>query len=220
MLVKICGATGAADIEVLAAAGVDFIGLWHGVRGGRAELSADALSSLAAAATQAGPEPVLVTLDAGVGAVRAAVERSGVRWVQLHGYQQPAMVRAIAADVNVVKVLHVRGGECVERGLIRAYERAGVRMFLVDTLSADGRIGSTAVRVEPSAVAEILAATTLPVMLAGGLTADNADQFRSLLPHPRLAGIDVDTGARDDTGRIAPAKVAAIQRGWTAQEVP
>ncbi|WP_436498900.1 hypothetical protein [Actinokineospora sp. HUAS TT18] len=219
MLVKICGATSAADVAALAAAGVDFVGLWHGVRGGHAELSVEALGSLAAAATAAGPEPVLVTLESGVAAVRAAVERSGVRWVQLHGYQQPGMVRALLAacpEVAVLKVLHVRGDECVERGLLPAYERAGVRMFLLDTLGADGRIGSTAVPVDAAVAADVLAAATVPVMLAGGLTADNADRFR---PLPGLAGIDVDTGARDAVGRIDAAKVAAIKRAWTAQTI-
>jgi phosphoribosylanthranilate isomerase len=221
VLVKICGATSVADIAVLAEAGVDLIGLWHGVRGGHAELSATALGSLAAAARAAGPEPVLVTLASGVPAVRAAAELSGVRRVQLHGYQQPGMVRALTTacpDLDVIKVLHVRGGECVERGLIAAYERAGVGMFLVDTLGADGRIGSTAVRIDESAAAEILGVTTVPVLLAGGLTADNVDMFRPLLAHQRLAGIDVDTGARDRAGRIDPVKVAALNRAWTVQE--
>lgn len=214
LLVKICGATDSRDIAALAAAGADFVGLWHGVRGGHAELGADALGSLAAAAA-GGPAPVLVTLGSEVDQVRAAAEAAGLGWVQLHGYQPPAAVRVLAAaGLDVIKVLHVRGGVCVDSALIPAYQRAGARMFLVDSVGADGRIGSTAVPVDRSAALSVLAASDLPVLLAGGITADTVR--RDLLGHPRLAGIDVDTGARDADGRIDAVKVAAIKHAWTA----
>ena len=40
-MLKVCGARTLADIELLAAAGADYVGLWHGVPGGHAELSVE-----------------------------------------------------------------------------------------------------------------------------------------------------------------------------------
>ena len=69
-----------------------------------------------------------------------------MHWVQLHGYQTPGFVRAvkgIAPEVRVIKVLHVRGGACIEERLIGGYEKAGVDVFLFDAVAEDGRVGST-----------------------------------------------------------------------------
>ena len=214
MRVKICGATRIDEIELLAAAGVDFVGLWHGVPGGRTELSLPDLTRLAAACHRI--QPILVTLDSTVDNLTRAVESSGIGWVQLHGYQQPGVVRALKAlGATVVKVLHIRNGECVERALIRAYQRAGVDVFLLDALAADGRIGSTAQTIDPSAAERIAEAGERPIMLAGGLTASNSARYRPLTDHPRFFGIDVDSGARDAHGDIDQRRVTEIRDQWT-----
>jgi phosphoribosylanthranilate isomerase len=213
MRVKICGATRVDEVALLAAAGVDFVGLWHGVPGGRTELELDALTRLAASGTQR-LQPVLVTLDSTVD----ALARTGINWIQLHGYQQPGVVRALKAarpNTTVVKVLHVRDGECVERALIRSYQRAGVDVFLLDALAADGRIGSTAQTIDPSAAERIIELCDRPVMLAGGLTPSNSARYRQLTGHPRFFGIDVDSGARNAEGRIDERRVAEIRNNWT-----
>src|SRR6202040_73489 len=118
-----------------------------GVPGGPADLPFDAWRTLAAAAAATGRlAPVLVTFLKDVEEIRQALERSLVHWVQLHGYPTPGFVGAvkgIAPDVRVIKVLHVRGGACVEARLIGAYEKAGVDVFLFDAVSEDGRVGST-----------------------------------------------------------------------------
>ncbi|HEY4457870.1 MAG TPA: hypothetical protein VGN81_26380 [Pseudonocardiaceae bacterium] len=214
MRVKICGATRVDEVALLAAEDVDFVGLWHGVPGGRTELSLDELSRLAAVAN----EPILVTLMSAVDDLVRVVRQSGIDWVQLHGYQQPGVVRALKAEcpnTTVVKVLHIKGGECVERALIRAYQRAGVDVFLLDALAADGRIGSTAQTIDPAVAERIIELCDLPVMLAGGLTASNSARYRSLVDHPRFFGIDVDSGARDEQGRIDRRRVAEIRNQWT-----
>ncbi|MGH3859193.1 hypothetical protein, partial [Actinokineospora sp.] len=61
MRLKICGATRAADIAVLAQGGADLVGLWCGVPGGHADLPADRFTALAGSAANAGMTPVLVT---------------------------------------------------------------------------------------------------------------------------------------------------------------
>jgi phosphoribosylanthranilate isomerase len=173
MRIKICGATDLTDVKLLAGLGVDLIGLWHGVPNGHADLTMEELSRLAEAARATeGVHPVLVTFLNDIDAIRGAVGESGVRWVQLHGYQAPAVVRAMKAagppGLQVVKVLHVRGQDCIERMLIRSYERAGVDFFLLDAMSEDGRIGSTAQRLDRAVVADLVGRMSRPFFLAGG----------------------------------------------------
>lgn len=218
MLVKICGATGAGEVERLAGAGVDLVGLWHGVRHGHADLTLDTLTRLAAVARDR-PRPVLVTMASEVDVVRDAVTRSGVRWVQLHGFQPPGVVRALRSacpEVTVVKALHVRGGVCVEQALVGAYERSGVDVFLLDAFTEDGRVGSTGQSVDPGAAVAVADRLDRPFLLAGGLTAANVDRYREVVAHPRFLGIDVDSAGRGGDGRIDRDRVVTIRKRWTA----
>ncbi|MEV7780739.1 N-(5'-phosphoribosyl)anthranilate isomerase [Kitasatospora sp. NPDC088351] len=221
MLVKICGATSARDVEVLDTAGADLVGLWHGIPGGRAELSAAELSVLAAAAHRtARLRPVLVTFLNDAGALREAAAGARVRCVQLHGYQSPGMVRALksAADLDVIKVLHVGADTRAERSLIAAYERAGTDLFLLDAVAEDGRIGSTGRQVDRGAVLEIADRISRPFLLAGGISAGNREGYRAVVEHPLFLGIDVDTAARDPAGRLRADRVTAVRRGWRAPD--
>jgi len=111
--------------------------------------------------------------------LREALEGSGVHWVQLHGYQTPGVVRAvkeISPDIRVLKVLHVRGDDCVEAPLIGSYEKAGVDVFLFDAVAKDGRVGSTGETLDPAVVASLAEQISRPFLLAGGLSDDNRDE--------------------------------------------
>ncbi|MFJ4781424.1 N-(5'-phosphoribosyl)anthranilate isomerase [Streptomyces sp. NPDC088762] len=219
-LLKVCGATAPQDIEAAAAAGADCVGLWHGVPGGPSELDQDGLAALAAAARSAGLLPVLVTFLADAGELAAIVRRTGAGWVQLHAYQPPTVVRALRealpAEVGIVKVLHVEeGGSCVERPLIGAYDRAGTDLFLLDTATGDGRIGSTGAALDPDRVTALLPRLTRPFLLAGGLTPANRPAYEEVVRHPLFRGVDVDTAARDGaTGAFGVPQIAALARAW------
>jgi len=217
--VKICGATRPADIDLLADAGVDLVGLWHGVPGGHAELGSGRLAALAHAVAGTRLRPVLVTVQTTAAAVRRVMSAAGLSWVQLHGYQPPGTVHALKAadgDLRVIKVLHVRDGCCLERPLIRAYERAGTDYFLLDSVTEDGWLGSTAQALDVTVVLALADLIRRPFLLAGGITADRAAQLREVSGHPRFLGVDVDTGARDGEGRFDGERVRAIRRAWTS----
>ncbi|HEV7758700.1 MAG TPA: hypothetical protein VGO78_06910 [Acidimicrobiales bacterium] len=223
-IVKICGATSGRDVALLAASGADLVGMWHGVPGGHADLSVQQLSAVAAAAHRfGGVEPVLVTFLHDASAVLSVVRRTGVRWVQLHGYQRPAMVHALKAaprlDLTVVKVLHVKDGRCLERPFIGAYERAGTDCFLLDAATDDGRVGSTGQQLPAAAVAELADLVSVPFLLAGGISADNRTDYDTVLDHPRFLGIDVDTAARDDQGSFHGGRIRALRRHWYEDSV-
>jgi phosphoribosylanthranilate isomerase len=218
-MLKVCGARTRDDIELLAAAGADFVGLWHGVPGGHADLSVAEATELADAARDTRRlRPVLVTFSGDVDLLAGALERTGIRWLQLHAYQSPAVVRGLRArfphDLTIVKVVHLADGHCVERPLIRAYERAGTDIFLLDRVTADGRIGSTGQQLREAEIAELVPLFTRPFVLAGGISADNRADYDGVVDHPRFYGIDVDSAARDEGGRFRPAFVAQLRQGW------
>ena len=216
--IKVCGIVERSELDALAAQSVDFVGLWWGVPGGPHDLPVDQWRALAAAAAATGRlTPVLVTFAKNADAVGETLAGSPVRWVQLHGYPTPGFVRAlkrIAPEVRVIKVLHVRGGECVEASLIGAYERAGVDLHLFDTVTADGRVGSTGEPLDATVVAGVADQLTRPFLLAGGISAGNRHAYAALAAHPCFLGIDVDTNARGPDGRISSENVKAIARAW------
>lgn len=215
---KVCGITDLTEVDLLAGELVDFAGLWYGVPGGPHDLRLDTWRALASATAATGSvTPVLVTFLKDVDTVREALETSGVHWVQLHGYPTPGFVRALKAlgpDVRVIKVLHLKGGKCVEERLIGAYEKAGVDIFLFDVVSDDGRVGSTGQAIDPDLVASLAAGIGRPFLLAGGISARNRDDYASVAANPLFLGVDVDTNARDAAGRIDAANVAAIRAAW------
>jgi phosphoribosylanthranilate isomerase len=218
----VCGIVEPAELDVLAAHQVDWVGLWLGVPGGPHDLPPERWRELAqrAAATEAGPAPVLVTFTKDIEVLREALTAAPVEWVQLHGYPTPGFVRkvkAVGPEVKVIKVLHVRGGECVEASLIGSYEKAGVDVFLFDTVSEDGRVGSTGLSLDADVVAGLVDRLTKPFLLAGGISAENRARYEQLTKHPLFLGIDVDTNARGEDGRIDSGNVEAIARAWRTE---
>jgi phosphoribosylanthranilate isomerase len=216
--VKVCGITEPAEIDVLASRDVDFVGLWYGVPGGPADLELSDWRELGAAAAATDHlAPVLVTFLKDSDALREALEGSGVQWVQLHGYQTPGVVRAvkeISPEIRVLKVLHVRGDDCVEAPLIGSYEKAGVDVFLFDAVAEDGRVGSTGETLDPAVVASLAERISKPFLLAGGLSDDNRGEYEELTRHPHFMGIDVDTNARGADGKVSGERVEAILGAW------
>jgi len=215
--VKVCGIVDPAEIDVLSARRVDFVGLWWGVPGGPHDLERDRWRTLAQAAAAKRLAPVLVTFAKDAGELRQTLDGAPVYWVQLHGYPTPGTVRkvkAIGDDVSVIKVLHIRDGECVEASLIGSYEKAGTDVFLFDVVTEDGRVGSTGQSLDPAAVAPLLEKMSRPFLLAGGISDANRADYESLAAHPLFLGIDVDTNARDAGGALSAERIGAITQAW------
>jgi phosphoribosylanthranilate isomerase len=216
--VKVCGIVDHAELDVLAAVGVDFVGLWYGVAGGPHDLPLDRWVQLAAAAVQK-PAAVLVTFAKDAALLGDALVAAEAGWIQLHGYQSPGLVRRLkvrAPEVKVLKVLHIKGGECLEGSLVGAYEKAGVDAFLLDVVADDGRVGSTGQTLDPAIATAITADFHLPFLIAGGISETNRERYAALMEHPGFLGVDVDTNARGADGRISAQRVDAITRAWRA----
>lgn len=224
MKIKVCGVpvrTAERDIDLLARTGIDAVGLWHGVPATEADLSLDALMRFAGLAHAGDVEPVIVTFAGDAAALARAAEASGAKWVQLHAYQLPSVVRDLksSADVRVVKVLHIRGDRCLDLRLVGAYERAGVDAFLLDVASRDGRVGSTGEAIPADVAASVVEHLSRPFYLAGGLSANASDAYEELRWHAGFAGIDVSTAARDAAGRLEARRIEAIEEAWRGVRV-
>ena len=216
-MLKVCGITERPEVGALAAHSVELAGLWYGVPGGPADLELPRWQELATATAAEHVAPVLVTFSKDAEMLREALESAPVRWIQLHGYQTPGLVRALkrdVPDVKVIKVLHVRGRDCVEAPLIGSYEKAGVDVFLFDAVAEDGRVGSTGQTLDVGYVVSVADKLTRPFLIAGGISPDNRERHEALIAHPRYLGVDVDTNARGADGKIAAQNVGAISATW------
>ena len=209
---------------MLAARGVDFVGLWYGVAGGPHDLPLDRWGELADAAAATGQlAAVLVTFAKDADALRKALERSPAHWIQLHGYQTPgwfASSRRGRRDVRVIKVLHIRGGECLEGSLIGAYEKAGVDVFLFDVVTDDGRVGSTGQTLDPGVVAPLADKLNRPFLLAGGISAANRDRYER---SSRIRGSWASTSTPTPAAPTAGSALTAWRRsahGGSGREGP
>jgi phosphoribosylanthranilate isomerase len=223
MKLKICGITQDRELELLDGLAVDFVGLWHGVPGGHAELSLQACERLAAAArTATRLQPVLVTLLSDVHALEHAVARTRAPYVQLHGYQPPAFVaalrRVIPTTVCLIKALHIRGHRCLEAPLIGAYAKTGVDVFLLDAVDARGQVGSTGQTLDSDVTLALADRLARPFLLAGGISEERRADHAACVRHPRCLGVDVDTNARGHDGALDRVRIEAIGRTWTSDE--
>jgi phosphoribosylanthranilate isomerase len=92
-----------------------------------------------------------------------------------------------------------------------ALRRAEQAAAWADALHLDtrtgARLGGTGVTHDWSLSARIAAATPIPVILAGGLTADNVAEA---VGHVRPFGVDVNSGVEDARGVKDPAKMRAF----------
>jgi len=195
--IKICGITRAEDAAAAIAAGADAIGFvfWPG---------SPRVVTAAAAAGIAREAPVVARVGVFVNAepreVVAAVRIAGLSAVQLHGDEDVEAYAGCGAPL--IKAIAVSSEADVERALALP---AGVTV-LVDAAD-DERRGGTGRRAHWALAARIAAAR--PVMLAGGLNADNVGVAIAKV-HPWA--VDVSSGVETRPGVKDARAIAAVCR--------
>jgi phosphoribosylanthranilate isomerase len=132
----------------------------------------------------------------------------GVAAIQLHGECPPRemeLLRAAASHLRIIRAVHVTGPEAVAQA--RALERR-VDAIILDTYDpASGRGGATGKTHDWAISRQIVDSVRVPIILAGGLTADNvADAIRAVRPW----AVDVHTGVEDAAGTRNLAKMQAF----------
>lgn len=153
-----------------------------------------------------------------VSTVREAVDLSrylGVTALQLHGDFPTGdlrLIRAALPHLKLIRAVHVTGPEAVAKA--RALERH-VDAIILDTFDpVSGRGGATGKTHDWTISRELIAAVSVPVILAGGLTPENVvGAIRAVSPW----AVDVHTGVEDADGSRNLEKLRSFiarAKGW------
>ncbi|ROQ89865.1 phosphoribosylanthranilate isomerase [Desulfosoma caldarium] len=158
--------------------------------------------------------PVLITYEHRWREIHDLCRFLSVRAVQLHGPVAPEEVRRLKEvwpTLWVIKSVLVKPGVRAQE----CFQAVEPLLPFVDALITDtedpdtGACGATGKTHDWSVSRWIVERCYRPVILAGGLTAENvADAIRTVRP----AGVDAHTGLEDASGRKDPKKVAAFLR--------
>ncbi|HEV7514837.1 MAG TPA: phosphoribosylanthranilate isomerase [Thermoanaerobaculia bacterium] len=210
MLVQIAGVLDRAEAEMLAAAGVDWLGFPFRLAHHREDLP-EAEAARIIRALPPPQEAVLITYLDRADEIVALCRTLGVQKVQLHGPIDPrelAAIRALDPGLFLLKSLVVRPGNERELEAAAGTYRPWVDAFLTDTYDpatgATGATGKTHDWAVSRRLVELAAVMERPVILAGGLTPGNvARAIRAVRP----AGVDAHTGVEGADGRKDPQLV-------------
>jgi phosphoribosylanthranilate isomerase len=203
--IKFCGITEPGDAELAIAAGAWGLGviLWPGSpRRCRPDVAAEI-----AAAHRRHTQIVGVFVNPTLDQVVRAADEIGLTMLQLHGDEGPAFCGAAArrTGCRVIKAARVRS-----RADIQALAAFHTDFHLLDSYTRGVRGGSG------ETFAWELArdhAGGVPVILSGGLTADNVGQAISVV---RPYAVDVASGVEIAPGRKDPAKLRAFAAAVSA----
>ena len=203
--VKICGVCDPADAAMAVEAGATHVGVIR-VPGSPRARPADVATAICVAA--AGARKVGVYVDAPVATIQREAEELGLDVIQLHGREDPDLIRPLKArGLEVWKVVKPeRAGELIEA----AARYAAADMLLIEGRSdrGHGGVGARFPWDEVAAALEQLPPGTR-LGVGGGLDPDNvADAVRRLRP----SLVDVSSGVEYELCRKDPDRVNAFIR--------
>jgi phosphoribosylanthranilate isomerase len=202
MRIKICGLTRLADALAAVEAGADALGFVFVPGTPRAVTLAQAMALVRAL-------PPLVTkvglfVNAEPSLVRDTVVAVGLDTIQLHGEEAPDFAAEFRGRTKVIKAFRVR--DAASLSALPAY-RESVDAFLLDAFVA-GAHGGTGSKFDWS-LALPAKALGPPVILAGGITPDNAaEAVRQVRPF----ALDVSSGVEAAPGQKDPEKIRRLIR--------
>ncbi|MEP9354410.1 phosphoribosylanthranilate isomerase [Xanthobacter sp. KR7-65] len=202
--IKICGIRTAEALDAALDAGADFVGFVHFPKSPRHLALADAPPLVARVAGRAKKVALLVNPDDAL--VAEVVAAFSPDLIQLHGTETPERVAAIRARfaVPVMKALPVARRE--DLAALGAYAEVADRI-LFDAKPDPGALlpGGNGVPFDWTLVAGLDVGR--PLMLSGGLAADNVSQALGVV---RMSGVDVSSGVEDAPGVKSPDKIRAF----------
>lgn len=201
--IKICGLSSAETVAAALAAGADMLGFVFYEPSPR-HLACDAAAALARDIAGRA-EKVALTVDADDARLGAIVEALDPQWLQLHGAESPARVRAVRARFGRPVVKAVKVASAADIAGAAAYEGAA-DMLLYDARAPEGAgalPGGNGVRFDWALLAGNRPG--LPAMLSGGLDADNVAAAIRLV---RPDAVDVSSGVERAPGEKDPERIA------------
>ncbi|WP_165155775.1 phosphoribosylanthranilate isomerase [Parabacteroides sp. ZJ-118] len=209
MIIKVCGMREPRNIREVAALAINWIGFIFYERSLRfvgqiptkrrvardsaPSHAASRLSPLSALTGRPSVKQVGVFVDASPESMMEIATACGLDYLQLHGNESPQECHTLRKrGYSLIKALPIAAKEDLER--TRAYE-GRVDYFLFDT-RCEG-YGGSGRRFDWSILTEYKGET--PFLLSGGIRPENAEAIRDFR-HPRLAGIDLNSGFETEPG--------------------
>jgi len=195
--IKICGITNLEDALLAAELGADALGFIFHVQSPR-KVDAEAARAIIA---QLPPfvAAVGVFVDEDTAVVRELSANVGLDWVQLHGQESPDYCRSLGR--KVIKAFRIQ-----DEGSLRrlADYRGAAQAMLLDTYKK-GQAGGTGEIFDWHLARK--AKKYGPIILAGGLTAENVSQA---IATAGPAAVDAASGTEAAPGKKDPAKLRAF----------
>jgi phosphoribosylanthranilate isomerase len=213
---KVCGLTRPEDARLALDLGARYLGCVLVPTSPRsASLSqASEISSIAAGRL------VMVVRDLPPETLEDLLEALQPAVLQLHGEESPGEVRRLRAahpEVEIWKALAL-APQVTEpeaelarlRTMARAYAAAGAAALLVDTRMAGGS-GGSGQTCDWELAATLAREVELPLILAGGLKAEN---LAAAAAQVQPAGLDVSSGVEEQPGRKSRERLEALFAAW------
>ena len=199
--VKICGITRVEDAQLVIDAGVDAIGLVFYEKSPRYVTTeqADKISQISPAFVSR----VALFKDAEKQMILSVLQQVEIDLIQFHGSESVAFCEQFGRPY--IKALGMKSAECDADYLISSAEKYHSAKALLLDAHAPGEAGGTGETFDWSSIATV----KKPVVLAGGLTAENVKQAINIV-HPYA--VDVSSGVESSPGIKDEAKVTAFMR--------
>jgi phosphoribosylanthranilate isomerase len=200
--VKICGITRQEDAHLAVACGATYVGFIFHEKSPR-YVTPDAARRIVAT-LPSNVAPVGVFVNLAPADVKRIVDTVGLSVVQLHGDETPQQCADIGGHVwKALRVSHASAAERAE-WLTSSSAYVGCEAMLLDA-KADDAHGGTGKTSDWHLAATL--ARTRPVVLAGGLTAENVAQaVKAVEPW----AVDVSSGVEETPGTKSESKMRAF----------
>jgi phosphoribosylanthranilate isomerase len=210
--IKFCGITGLDDAELAVGEGAWAIGLIFWPKSPR-RCDPDAAAEIAAAVKRR-VEVAGVFVNATLDHVAAVADGAGLTMVQLHGDEGPAYCAEAArrTGCKVIKAVRVRSGADVQ-----ALSRFHTDYHLLDSYTAGQPGGTGETFAWELARVHSVPAHPIPVILSGGLNADNVGEAIAAV---RPFAVDVASGVERAPGEKDPDKLNAFAAAVRAAAIP
>ena len=203
MRVKMCGMKTIAAARAAEAAGADYVGFIF-AEGSRRYVAPETAREIVRQLHRV--QKVGVFVDAPMDAVNEIAALVGLDYVQLHGHETADM--ALRATRPVIKAY--RYGDDFDAAATNAYP---AEIILVDSYVA-GAVGGTGTVFGWQEAAREIARVTKPVLIAGGITAENVGEAAAVF---HSFGVDV-SGGLEENGEKSEEKIRVFMAAVRARD--
>ncbi|HST10594.1 MAG TPA: phosphoribosylanthranilate isomerase [Terriglobales bacterium] len=195
--VKICCISSVAEARMAIELGASALGLVSAMPSGPGVISEEQIAEIAATI----PPPIasfLLTSQQSVDAIVAQQQRCRTNCVQLCDSVTSGSLQDLKSalpGISIIQVIHVTGPESVEEAVAVAPFVDAILLDSGNPSLAVKELGGTGRRHDWSLSRKIREQVTVPIFLAGGLTAENVGEaIRAVEPF----GLDLCSGVRTD----------------------